>query len=241
LVQELSGEYAELLLAEPADSYELIGFHSGGVFALEVARQLIERGAPVSRVAVISSYPLPARVEDELFIEYLFARGAGIDPERLGYPAEAAVGRALAASLTQTPRLVPDGFFELLEGGAEQADVAAAFQRLARTKPRQRLAAIAELGAAAPDGVAAQFMLFKHALQALEAHVIAPYAGDVVLLRHSGEIALWPSMRDDMLRYWEQHCLGELRSVDVPGDHFDCLSERHAAAVIQALERTRLP
>ncbi|MDX9681375.1 hypothetical protein QMK56_07685 [Pseudomonas protegens] len=68
-------------------------------------------------------------------------------------------------------------------------------------------------------------------------HEATPKLGDGLLpFRQSGEVQVLPGMHRDMSAYWQALCLGELRVVDVPGDHFSCMQQPQVQAVAQAFD-----
>ncbi|MCZ9340295.1 non-ribosomal peptide synthase, partial [Streptomyces sp. TRM76130] len=86
------------------------GYCSGGLIAAELARALGEGGAVVRGLTVVSSYRIPYRLDDELMVDYAFARVMGGDLDALGWPAdEAGMGRALAAALARSPKALAPG------------------------------------------------------------------------------------------------------------------------------------
>src|SRR5207248_1838639 len=103
------------------------GYGSGGILALEVARHLTEAGAGAPSVTAVGGFAVPYLVDDDLLVEYLFLRGARIDPTPLGYPAEEALACGLARVLAEVPGRVPDGRLASLSGGADLDGVAWCF------------------------------------------------------------------------------------------------------------------
>jgi pyochelin synthetase len=232
LVDRLAADYAQRLMTAGHTACHLIGYHSGGVLATEIARQLIERGGDVESLTVISSYPLPCEVDDELLVEYLFALGLGVDLASLGFPSEGAVGHALATVLARAPDRVPDRWLASLAGDAAFDEVIFSFQRLAERSHEQRLAAIgdaiaAKRGEANWPNVTVVYDVLRHSLKAFAVHKVSAYVGDVTLIRHTDETPIWRSLRDSMTQFWQERCLGELEIVDVPGNHFNCLQRSH--------------
>ncbi|MGW5532125.1 hypothetical protein, partial [Streptomyces xanthochromogenes] len=65
------------------------------------------------------------------------------------------------------------------------------------------------------------------------------YAGDLTLVLHTDEIALWPTLRADTTEWWSAGCLGEVRRLDAPGTHFDCLDPARAARIAALLTDAR--
>jgi pyochelin synthetase len=265
LIAQLAADYREALAGTAATRFEVVGYCLGGLVATELARQLTETGAEVTRLVVVSSFRVPYTVDDELVLEYAFARLVGADPARLGYPSdEATLARALGRVLAATPGRVPAGAFAALDGDPALREVATAFARLAGRDPGERLAAIAASMAAADErppasrpaggdageraaageperaghveAVGDALRLFRQSLDAVTAHPGDPYAGDITFLRQRGEVHFLPGLGADMTAYWHGICLGDLRVVDVPGDHFSCLAHPHVASVAAVLD-----
>ena len=76
----------------------------------------------------------------------------------------------------------------------------------------------------------------RHSLAAVALHEATPYQGDLLFIRQSGEVQVLPGMHRDMSAYWQALCLGELRVVDVPGDHFSCMQQPQVQAVARAFD-----
>ncbi|MFI6491065.1 amino acid adenylation domain-containing protein [Streptomyces sp. NPDC050564] len=224
LIARVAHDRARLLRGTGYTRFHLVGAHSGALLAAETARQLTEGGADVE-LTVISSYPLPALVEDPVFAEYLFVLGSGLDPRTLGFPDQQRAGAALAAVLALTPGRVPADAAARLDG--ELADVAEVFARRAALPAADRLAEIAAALGLTPDAVRARYTAQRGLAEAAAHHEADPYTGDITLLVHRDATPLWPSLRADMTRYWGDLCLGRLRTRDIAGDHFGCLSAEH--------------
>ncbi len=75
----------------------------------------------------------------------------------------------------------------------------------------------------------------RHSLVTVALHEATPYKGRATLVRQVGEAEVFPGMHRDMGEYWQQVCTGDLRIVDVPGDHFTCVRPPHAQAVAALL------
>ncbi|MFI2652336.1 amino acid adenylation domain-containing protein [Micromonospora fulviviridis] len=245
LVERLAARYAELLLAHDRPVH-LIGYGTGGSLAVEVARNLLESGRPPVGLTLIDGYPLPAQPADDLLVEYEFARAMGIDPARLGFPSDVdAVRRAVRCALADGADELPAGAMAALDDTGVTAvddgvrEVAARFRKLTEVPQPERLAALAQtLTEARPDldaegFVAAQYRVLRHSLTAFAALDPQPYLGELTLLRTtSGDR---PLLADDPEAYWRELCLGEVTVEDIPGDHFGCLREPHAAAVARTV------
>ena len=244
LVEDLAARYARDVLAAGHREVEVVGYCSGGLIAAELARALTEAGAAVRGLTVVSSYRIPYRLDDELMVDYAFARVMGGDLEALGWPAdEGDMGRALAAALARSPKgLAPGAFAQL--GGDERLDAVATRFRLLGERSRDerredlhRALARTEAGLGDVGQVAALHRVFAHTVEAVTAYDPLPYAGDVTFLRPLAPTHFIPGFQDDMTRFWRELCLGELTVVDVPGDHFTCVQPPHVAQTAAALVR----
>ncbi|WP_407567207.1 amino acid adenylation domain-containing protein [Polymorphospora sp. A560] len=248
LIGRLAGEYRQALAATGRTRFEVIGYCLGGLLATELARQLTESGAEVTGLRVVSSYRVPYTVEDDLVAEWAFAQLIGVDPAVLGYPDdETVLARALSTVLAATPGRIPTGAFAALDGDPALRSVGSRFRQLAGRSPADRLAALAAAAPNGPDGdeplgtVGTAARVFRQSLDAASRHRADPYAGDITFLRQNSEIHFLPGLGADMTAYWHDICLGELRVVDIPGDHFTCLQPPYAARAATQLGGTVAP
>lgn len=248
LIKRLAADYARLLLERGHRSFHVVGYCLGGLIATEVSQALKEAGGDVKSLTIISSHRPPFRVDDEMMVEYTFSLSMGADPARLGFPDEpTAFANAIRSILEKTPDRMPAGAFESLTG--EHASVGDKFRARAQRPQAERLAA---LHAALPssvqasnDGAAAYndgtsytleqigrlYAVFRQSVFAVTRFQPEPYAGDITLMRHNGSYNLFPGMRADIARYWRDVCLGELKVVEIPGDHFTCLASARAPRI----------
>jgi len=188
--------------------FHVVGAHAGALLGLIVTQQLAQSGASTTGLTVLSSYPLPGLAEDAVLAEYLLARGAGVSAGVLqdnGYPDEQTVGDVLRTSLEKTPGLVPDG-----------ALAAHPASELAPVTRRARLAEVLGVDVATLEQRLTQARLWS---EAIELCALDPFVGNIRLLRHTEESALWPSLGADAEQFWSELCLGQLTTVEVAGDH----------------------
>ncbi|MEU0007608.1 amino acid adenylation domain-containing protein [Streptomyces sp. NPDC006314] len=242
LVEDLAARYAREVLAAGHREVEVVGYCSGGLIAAELARALSEGGAAVRGLTVVSSYRIPYRLDDELMVDYAFARVMGGDLEALGWPAdEGDMGRALAAALARSPKALEPGVFAQLGGDERLESVAERFRLLGQRSRDERREALhralarTEAGLGDVGQVAALHRVFEHTVEAVTHYDPLPYAGDITFLRPLAPTHFIPGFQDDMTRFWRDLCLGELTVVDVPGDHFTCVQPPHVARTAAAL------
>ena len=207
LVRRFAAVYARALETTSGPPLHLIGCDVGGIMAVEVARYLLEAGRTNVSLTVINSLPVPYIVDDELFTEYLFARGAGVDPVRLGYPAEGPLVRAIDGILDEHADRIPLGALEAVSGDAELDGVGWCFRRLGARRSEDRLAAVARLvnqtssSPAPPGQIRALYDVFRHSLRAFALHDIGPYAGNMTLVRSNGGAPLWLAATHDVAEF----------------------------------------
>ncbi|MEV0296486.1 amino acid adenylation domain-containing protein [Nocardia sp. NPDC050710] len=210
LFERLAGDYAEALLAAGHTTVRFVGYCLGGLLATEVARTFTERGGTVAGLTVISSYPLEFEVEEPMVIEGTFAQALGADPTVFGYPGDTReLGATLSAVLAETPGRIPAGSLD--------------FGSLAELSAAERVARITT--------DTERFEVFSHSFHAAGRHRPQPYAGDITLLRPREGMRLISGMSTDLTEYWSARCLGRLEVVDIPGNHFTCLSHDITAAL----------
>ncbi|MCR5637992.1 MAG: amino acid adenylation domain-containing protein [Lachnospiraceae bacterium] len=84
LVYLRAEKYASILMSMELESYELIGYCVGGFLALETARIMLERGAKVERVVMISSELATHMVSNQLLMEIAYGAAIGLDMRKTG-------------------------------------------------------------------------------------------------------------------------------------------------------------
>ena len=242
VITHLATGYARELRKQ-GDSFAITGYCLGGFLAAEVARALVEIGASVDRLTVISSYQPPA-AEDELMVEYLFAQSMGADLTALGLPIDAdAIGSAVQDILERTPGRLPAGCLTDLHG--EHEPIGAAFRDFAQHDRVDRLTAIHRVGTTVSaynsgtysfDEFTRLFEVFRQSMLAVARHQPEPYVGPTTLLRNAGSSTLLPGTRSDVSTFWERICVGALDVDDLPGDHFGCMAAANVDLISQHLE-----
>jgi pyochelin synthetase len=245
LVGALADRYAHVLLAEGHTKVHLVGYCMGGLLVTELADRLGSAGAEVTDVTVISSYRVPYLVEDDLLAEYVFARMMRADTVRLGYPEDEATTRALVEAVTaEHGGRVPPGALTARSAEGLGPDAAAALRTLRTLAERPQEERLRAIGSHMPqeeaelsslERLTRLYRTVQHSLVTVALHEATPYAGRATLVRQVGEAEIFPGMHRDMGAYWQRVCTGDLRIIDVPGDHFTCVRPPHARAVAALL------
>jgi len=234
LIENLGEKYAELLLQHGDCRFELVGHCMGGLIAIEIARVLLESGAAVNPVTVISSGRCKYQVKDELLLERSFGCLMGADIYRAGHTVDdTLLARALKEILIRNGGVVPDGSLISLSGPFES--IARCYNKLARKSQSQRLS---ELNAAIPNSEYSDSMFhtlyktFCHSLEAVAAYKPSQFVGDVCVMCVVDQLnALFASDID----FWEELVLGNLRIINIDGGHISCLQPPYVSAVANLL------
>jgi pyochelin synthetase len=224
LVQQIASRYSQLICESVGGPLRIIGHGAGAMLAAEVARATIEQGAEVAELVLVDPQHIECLLEDDLAVELAFAHTVGIDPESLGFPAGGLLAQAFQATNGNVPRRVAAGTIAAFADATSEVGL----QRLARRPPHERLAAILlATSALRPDleatgDLAGCFDRFRHSLTAFTQHDAQLYAGNIAVLRPSHARQL-PWQAQDPTGYWRGVCIGELRIVEIPGDHLGSL------------------
>lgn len=238
LIEEVSARYVKELLPLATRPVHVIGYCLGGLIATEIARGLSEAGADVATFTAISSHSPRFRLDDELLSEYSFSIMMGIDPADLGFPAdELRVAAAADAALQAGQGVIRSGSLTRLDD--QFADVRECFTRLSEMPTMQRVELMcrtvpATAGMYEPEHMDRLRETFRQSVFAITRYRPEPYAGDITFLRHSGAYP-FPGSREAVIEHWSQLCLGDLRIIDVPGDHFTCIDVDHAGGLLDTL------
>ena len=148
----------------------LFGCGFGAWLVTELARQVLELGCAIESLIVAGGEPFPYEVDDELLVEYLFARSAGLDPVRLDFPPEPALAYAIEAVLAETPGRLPRGRLATIGGDPGLELCSESFRRLDGRGREHRLTSLAQalwpMGPWETERVAALLSLFRRSVGA---------------------------------------------------------------------------
>ncbi|MCW0111336.1 thioesterase domain-containing protein, partial [Burkholderia pseudomallei] len=112
----LGARYARALSREGIGEVDVLGYCSGGLVALEMAKALVQLGVAVRSLDIVSSYRIPYLIDDERLVLFNFAATLGLPLDALGFPAAHLLADALADALKADPeRIAPGGIQAQLE------------------------------------------------------------------------------------------------------------------------------
>jgi len=222
-VEEMAAYYIDAIrTVQPEGPYLLGGWSSGGVVALEMARQLSKMGQVTERLLLIEIGAQDFRntALDQGQVAYVTSlleeTGVYSPPPS---PGEGRNGNGQAGGVTQ------------LAGETQHADT------------MELIRSIQLLPAALEEAeVAFYLQLSQTHIRALQHHVIQPYEGRVVLFvaadRGNRETEPAGSRAEDPYLGWKRTITGELERYEVPGNHFSILKPPQVQVLARQLERS---
>ncbi|OLF53749.1 non-ribosomal peptide synthetase, partial [Pseudomonas chlororaphis] len=119
LIESVAQDYAERLIADGHQRFQLIGYCLGGLLATEVARRLLERGLEVVDLSLIDSIPMFIDTDEELAYEAIFVPNLNLDPVKAVFGEHIEdydVYRAIDLLMARDNRRVPAGAMAALGG-----------------------------------------------------------------------------------------------------------------------------
>ncbi|WP_455917946.1 amino acid adenylation domain-containing protein [Pseudomonas cerasi] len=239
LIEQLGAHYAGYLLAQGNLRFELVGYCMGGLLATEVARCLLEAGAQVGTVSIISSDRFRYEIADELLLERAFGRLLGADIQAAGHAVDdAGLQGALVHLIERHGRQLPENCLQQLDG--EWAPIAASYRQLAQQPSDQRLQALAaqvqtQAEPMPAEQVQALFQVFRHSLNAVARYQPAPFTGDLRILLDDETLHFLPGLQGDMRGFWNDLALGSISLQNISGDHVSCMQTPHLGRWLPAL------
>jgi pyochelin synthetase len=245
LIESVADDYAQRLIDEGYERYQLIGYCLGGLLAIEVARRLMERGCTVVNLALVDSIPMFIETDEELAFEAIFVPNLNLDPVQAVFGDDvngADVYRGIELLMERHDRKVPRGAMAELGGDPGLDRVAAAVRRQAARPQAERLEAYARAAASqagvpiGPELVPALFRVCRHSMRAARFDP-PPYVGDMTYLRCSEQqsFGITAGVGHLAAPFWENTCLGKFEIIDVPGNHFSVVEPPHVQLVVEHL------
>ncbi|MFC6338651.1 amino acid adenylation domain-containing protein [Pseudomonas sp. CCM 7891] len=239
LIERLGARYAGYLQAEGNLRFELVGYCMGGLLATEVARCLLEAGANVGTVSIISSDRFRYEIVDDLLLERAFGRLLGADIQAAGHCVDdAGLHSAVAHLIERHGRQLPANCLQQLDG--EWAPIAAIYRQLAQQPSDQRLQALAaqvqtQAEPMPAEQIQALFRVFRHSLNAVARYQPAPFTGDLRILLDDETLHFLPGLQGDMRGFWNDLALGTISLQTISGDHVSCMQTPHVSQLLAVL------
>jgi len=241
LIESVAQDYAERLIADGHQRFQLIGYCLGGLLATEVARRLLERGMDVVDLSLIDSIPMFIDTDEELAYEAIFVPNLNLDPVKTVFGAHIEdydVYRAIDLLMARDNRRVPAGAMASLSGDPGLEALALAVQQQSARSQEQRLAEYARLASGqagvpiGPELVPTLFRVCRHSMRAARFDP-PPFLGNMTYLRclEQQSFGITGGVGHLAAPFWEDACLGRFELIDVPGNHFSVIEPPHVHIV----------
>ncbi|WP_025854595.1 non-ribosomal peptide synthetase [Pseudomonas sp. CHM02] len=241
LIESVAQDYAERLIADGHQRFQLIGYCLGGLLATEVARRLLERGMEVVDLSLIDSIPMFIDTDEELAYEAIFVPNLNLDPVKTVFGAHIEdydVYRAIDLLMARDNRRVPAGAMAALRGDPGLDALALAVQQQSARSQEERLAEYARLASGqagvpiGPELVPTLFRVCRHSMRAARFDP-PPFLGNMTYLRclEQQSFGITGGVGHLAAPFWEDACLGRFELIDVPGNHFSVIEPPHVHTV----------
>ena len=241
LIESVAEDYAERLIADGHQRFQLIGYCLGGLLATEVARRLLERGLEVVDLSLIDSIPMFIDTDEELAYEAIFVPNLNLDPVKTVFGEHIEdddVYRAIELLMARDNRRVPAGAMAALSGEPGLEALALAVRKQSARSQEERLAEYARQASGqagvpiGPELVPTLFRVCRHSMRAARFDP-PPFLGNMTYLRclEQQSFGITGGVGHLAAPFWEDACLGQFTLIDVPGNHFSVIEPPHVHTV----------
>jgi len=233
LMKKRAEKYAQLLLDMKAESYEVLGYCVGGFLALETARILLENGANVKNVVMISSELATHMVHNQMITEFAYGIAIGLDMRKAGYDIDIVkMKKCMEDILKGEHRNIKNS--ELIKLSGECKEYGKLFTMLLDDTHEERMKNIFEKsGGEKFNGNESTFSIFKilydifeHTFKAMMNYKFDEiYFGKVLYLEAPTVNSFYPETKKPTAI--SDVCVGDLTIRKIKGDHATCLLEEN--------------
>ena len=242
LIKQVADDYTERLLENGHKQIQLIGYSIGGLIAVEVARRLLEKGISLSDIVLIDSYPVFFDIEDDLILEALFLEYFHVTLAQLGFEGVNSddLLRGCVQLLESNNNRIPKGCSDTIGGDEGLNKVGKLFQRLSAISRKERFTTYANAIAKSTDEqipvetVEVLFKVFRQSGKAAR-FLPPPFMENIRLLLARGQYSFSLGMEQKILEFWRETCLGELKVLEIEGNHINCIEEPQATQVAKLI------
>lgn len=236
--------YADILMKEETEKFELIGYCVGGWIALETAKILVERGIEVERVQTISSSLCGHNFDNDLLLERAFGISIGADVEKAGYIGSNEIIQEALSKIMNGEEERGITTEELCTLDGKYREIGLGFERLSKMTQQERLKSIYESLPKGEEGVEDSvqmfellYKLFSHSFRGVMRYTPSGYVGDVHALFVKDDTKhFFPVKNISNEDLWNNLVLGDLKIDYIPGEHGDCLKEPNVKTVAELIK-----
>ncbi|AGX42689.1 non-ribosomal peptide synthetase [Clostridium saccharobutylicum] len=243
LLIDSAKSYADILMEQESQKFELIGYCVGGWIALETATILVEKGIDVSKVTIISSSLCGHNFDNDLLLERAFGISIGADVKRAGYGGSNKDIQEVLSVIKANHEERGITTEQLCNLSGEYKEIGVGFETLSKMKQRDRLKCIYETLSNSEDNggniemFELLYQLFSHSFRGVMRYKPSGYVGDVhALFVEDDTKHFFPVKNISNKDLWNGIVLGDLKIDYIPGDHGDCLKEPNVKSVAELIK-----
>ncbi len=235
LIRSLATDYTNRIADTEYKEFQLVGYSFGGLIAVEVGKELSEKGLRVSDLVLIDSMPPFFNIEDDLFLETIFVPNLNISFEN----AVAAAGmgnidredyvRGVMKVFNETQMRFPKDALLRIEGDEKLEKLSNVFKRLNALTRRERFQIYLRDRHPYNEillSVETAEVLFDTYAKSIKAarFPLTPYNGDIRYLKTIETDKYVSSLWDNVLNFWKNICMGNIKISEIEGNHFTCIT-----------------
>lgn len=242
LISTLGYEYANLLEQTGEKEFELIGFCTGGLIAIETGKVLLEKGLKVNMVTTIDTMICKKMILNNFLLERAFAQLIGANINKAGHSVSDEEVRKSLLYLSKNYNLKlmqrDDLFLESIDKFKNvkecyvefsTLDENERFNRMLNSIENEKLNEINTL-----SNIKQRFNIFSQSFEAAMLYEPENYVGDVKVLYCDNEkFTFLPLDNIDNEKFWKNATLGDIKLQKIKGNHLTCLNGKMASEVFK--------
>ena len=243
LVDRLADEYL-MHVQSVGPNCHLFGFCMGGLLTYEMARKAKEQRIPIASVTVASSFRMPYVIHDPLMLDMIITVAFGIQQP---WPIPQAELEEVYTALSHLkPGAIEMGTVAAHARSMGLDEWAAQYEAVQQIPDEERLAQLvqATVGNTQVKGLDAPeweriCRIFRYNIQGVSRYQPRQFDGKMTFACHTGLTYLMPTLRQDMLAFWQKLCIGDVRYLELSGGHFACMKAENNSELVAHLTQVQ--
>ena len=218
LYKLLGEEYCKLINNYRYESIHLIGHCIGGMISCELARELLKTGFDVDKLSVIDSIFSTNLNYKEIIEELLFLKMLGINFHDIS-----------CVNFKESElKIYIDFNTHNSENFLINKKIERALKSLQKISQEERFEKYFNLDIKKNTEFFKMFEIFKK-FSLTSANNISPILTDIDLYLAEDENEIIPKKREDIIRFWNDICVGEFNVINIRGNHISCIENKENA------------
>lgn len=244
VISTLGYEYANCLEQTGEREFNLIGFCTGGLIAIETGKILLEKGFTVNLITTIDTMICKKMILNTLLLERAFGQLIGADIYKAGHTVsnEELKNTILYLSQNYNPDLIKDNS-SFLESVSIFENVKSCYMKLNGLEESERFELL--LDSVKTDNffqknsisdIKSSFEIFSHSFEASILYDPGNYVGNVkILFCDNNDFTFLPIENIENEKFWSNAILGDIGFKKIDGNHLTCLSGIMAVEVFEEI------